>query len=129
MLSQIDPGFHIALDVLESHRRMMLAEKHYESSCSQLELSQRNTSLEKEIQRLREELQISNFEVENLRSENQKLRDSEKSQQSTIAHLNSELSKARKECANLKLSHGNLELYLSASRNRARRRFVFQKNF
>ncbi|XP_026439515.1 uncharacterized protein LOC113338284 [Papaver somniferum] len=43
VLSQIDPSFHVTLDVLK------------------------NISLEKEIQRLRGELQISNFEAENLR--------------------------------------------------------------
>ncbi|XP_026441424.1 uncharacterized protein LOC113340498 isoform X2 [Papaver somniferum] len=113
----------------ESHRRMMLAEKHFLSSCSQLELPQKNISLEKEIQRLRWELHISNYETENLRSDNQKLRDSEASHQSVVAQLNSKLSKVRKEYGNLELSRGNLELSLSASRNRAQRRFAFQKNF
>ncbi|XP_026437469.1 uncharacterized protein LOC113335664 [Papaver somniferum] len=32
VFSQIDPSFHVALDVLDSHRRVMLAEKNFESS-------------------------------------------------------------------------------------------------
>ncbi|RZC91886.1 hypothetical protein C5167_021597 [Papaver somniferum] len=55
--------------------------------------------------------------------------DSEASHQSVVAQLNSKLSKVRKEYGNLELSRGNLELSLSASRNRAQRRFAFQKNF
>lgn len=31
---QIDPSFHTSLDVLKSHRRMILAEGRFESSCS-----------------------------------------------------------------------------------------------
>ncbi|XP_026395754.1 uncharacterized protein LOC113290360 [Papaver somniferum] len=85
ILSQIDPSFHVALDVLDSHHHMILAEGHFEYSCSQLELSQQNASLEKEVtrlkgelrevQKLRGELEVANIDAENLRSENRNLRE------------------------------------------------------
>ncbi|XP_026410135.1 spindle pole body component 110-like [Papaver somniferum] len=73
--SQIDPSFNTALDVLESHRQMILAEGRFESSCSQLEISYQNTLLEKEVSRLKGELQVAVLDSEGLRNENQKLRD------------------------------------------------------
>ncbi|XP_026410241.1 uncharacterized protein LOC113305418 [Papaver somniferum] len=85
IFSQIDHSFHVALDVLDSHRRMILAEGHFEYSCSQLELSQHNASLEKEVtklkgelqevQKLRGELEVANVDAENLRSVNRNLRE------------------------------------------------------
>ncbi|XP_026437527.1 altered inheritance of mitochondria protein 44-like [Papaver somniferum] len=55
--------------------------------------------------------------------------DSERSHQSVVTQLKSELSKVRKECANLEISRDYLKLSLSASRSRARIRFAYQKNF
>ncbi|XP_026429264.1 altered inheritance of mitochondria protein 44-like [Papaver somniferum] len=63
---------------------MILTEGRFKSSCSQLELSQQNASLEnevnrlkmelQEVQKLRGELQVANLEVESLRNRNQELR-------------------------------------------------------
>ncbi|XP_026443036.1 altered inheritance of mitochondria protein 44-like [Papaver somniferum] len=99
--SQIDPSFHTILDVLE--------------------LLQQNASLEKEVNRLkvelqavqkqRGELQVANLDADNLRNQNQELRDSERSHQSTIAQLRSDLSKVQKEHMNLEASHANLEFF------------------
>ncbi|XP_026400236.1 uncharacterized protein LOC113296115 [Papaver somniferum] len=69
--------------IIDSHRRMILAERRFESSCSQLELSQQNVSLEKEVnrlkvelqevQKLKGELQVANLDAENLHLNQQRV--------------------------------------------------------
>ncbi|XP_026420507.1 uncharacterized protein LOC113316564 [Papaver somniferum] len=53
--------------------------------------------------------------------------ESEKSNQSTISQLRSDLAKIRKDRTNLEIT--NLEVSLTASRDRARRRFAYLQNF
>ncbi|KAI3942253.1 hypothetical protein MKW92_006420, partial [Papaver armeniacum] len=54
---------------------------------------------------------------------------SERSHQSTITQLRSDLAKVRKDHMSLEVSHANLEVSLSASRDRERRRLAHTQSF
>ncbi|KAI3862855.1 hypothetical protein MKX03_013004, partial [Papaver bracteatum] len=53
----------------------------------------------------------------------------EKSHQYTITQLKSDLAKVRKDRMSLEVSHAKLEISLSASQDRARRRLAYQQIF
>ncbi|XP_026400318.1 uncharacterized protein LOC113296208 [Papaver somniferum] len=113
--SQIDPSFYTALDVLESHRRMILAEGRFKYSCSPLELSHKNTLLEKDVSRLKGELQVAILDSESLRSQNQKLR----SELQRDSPFNSSQKILDIEVLNTNISHMSKLLYSADLRHQS----------
>lgn len=74
IFSQIDPSVHIALDLLESRRRMVLDKGFSEFISTRLDLSRQKAALEEEFSKLKGKLQDVTLEFEDLCIKNRDLR-------------------------------------------------------